>query len=813
MPQDFLPIPDWFSWENQGAGVGVADLADGQHLVVLMVDDGPQQNRGLYRLGHGLTGDGVTGGWTPWIEVPGWFSWSNQGADIAVADLGGGMDVVVLMVDDGPQQNRGLYRIGRSLQADATIAGGWTPWIEVPDWFSWQNAGAGVTVTDPDAHGHGHRDLVIFMIDDGPEQNRGLYRIGHKLAADGTVTDWTPWIDVPGWFSWFNQGGGIAVADLDRNGTRDLVVMQIDDAIPTAEAGGKNEGFFRIGHHLEPNGAVEDWGPDWLGQPQWFSWTNQGGAITTAEIGGVTRLITIMIDVPPGANSGHYQVLDLDQDPAVYGSWQVKSFFSQVLPVHTALLPGGDVLFFAGSGSSQKRFHSPLFGHVEDGVALSAVWSPPEDTFVEPPTPIAADHRPFDLFCGGDTFLADGRMLSAGGTKDYDPFHGRADVVVFDPTARTWSFTAPMAHARWYPTLITLGSGKVLATTGLDQHGAGSSKGALEIYDPTLQKWQPPVHIAGGKGLPLYAHLFLLADGRIFFSGGRMDDGPEIGPCILDLAHDPVPAQHVQNLFDGELRNQSASVLLAPAQDQRVMIIGGGPEGKPDKTDATDRINIIDLTTPTPAYTDGPPMGLGRMHLNSVLLPDRTVFVSGGSLKQESQPLARLQAELYEPDSNAWRLMATATVPRLYHSTALLLTDGRVVAAGGNPEGGASVTWLPPDPNEEMRLEVFSPPYLFRGPRPQISAAPEQCHHGDHITITTAQAAEIRWVSLVRNGVTTHSFDTNQRLVDAPITARTGNTLTATVTGNPDLAPPGWYMLFLVNHHGVPSEAHWIHLA
>ena len=226
------------------------------------------------------------------------------------------------------------------------------------------------------------------------------------------------------------------------------------------------------------------------------------------------------------------------------------------------------------------------------------------------------------------------------------------------------------------------------------------------------------MHIAGGQGLPLYAHLFLMADGRVFFSGGRMDDGPEIGPCILDLTHDPVPAQHVANLFDGELRNQSASVLLAPAQDQRVMIIGGGPEGKPDKTHATDRINVVDLAAAVPAYTEGPPLGLGRMHLNTVLLPDRTVFASGGSLKQESEPLARLQAEIYEPDTDAWRLMATATVPRLYHSTALLLPDARVVAAGGNPEGGASVTWLPPDPNQEMRLEVFSPPYLFRGTAP-----------------------------------------------------------------------------------------------
>ena len=168
------------------------------------------------------------------------------------------------------------------------------------------------------------------------------------------------------------------------------------------------------------------------------------------------------------------------------------------------------------------------------------------------------------------------------------------------------------------------------------------------------------------------------------------------------------------------------------------MIIGGGPEGKQDKTHATDRVDVADLTDADPAYVEGPPLCLGRMHLNTVLLPDRTVFVSGGSLKQESEPLARLQAELCEPETDAWRLMATATVPRLYHSTALLLPDGRVLAAGGNPEGGHSVTWLPPDPEEEMRLEVFSPPYLFRGPRPAVAAAPDACRRGDSIRVHSA---------------------------------------------------------------------------
>jgi hypothetical protein len=195
-----------------------------------------------------------------------------------------------------------------------------------------------------------------------------------------------------------------------------------------------------------------------------------------------------------------------------------------------------------------------------------------------------------------------------------------------------------------------------------------------------------------------------------------------------------------------------------------------------------------------------------------VLLPDHTVFVSGGSLKQESEPLSRLQAELYDPAANIFRLMATATVPRLYHSTALLLPDGRVVAAGGNPEGGESVPFDPPDPKEEMRLEIFSPPYLFKGARPTIGNAPDQIHYGDTVSIASPQAGGIRWASLLRNCVTTHSFDGSQRLVDLEITSQGGGEIMAEVTDNQNIAPPGWYMLFLVDQNGIPSVAHWVQL-
>lgn len=239
------------------------------------------------------------------------------------------------------------------------------------------------------------------------------------------------------------------------------------------------------------------------------------------------------------------------------------------------------------------------------------------------------------------------------------------------------------------------------------------------------------------------------------------------------------------------------------------MVRSASPTGRTRRTRSASSIS----PPHEPRYTAAAPLGLPRLHLNAVLLPDRTVFVGGGSLKQEDEPLARHEAEIYDPASDSWSLMAAATVPRLYHSTAVLLPDGRVVAAGGNPEGGQSVTFEPPDENEEMRLEIFSPPYLFRGGRPTIGSVPEEWQYGETVTVVTPDADAIRWASLLRNGVTTHSFDSNQRLVDLVIARQGGGGLDVRVTENRDIAPPGWYMLFLVNEKGVPSMAEWVRLS
>src|SRR5262245_38369518 len=139
MASGFVAVPDWFSWENAGAGLAVADVdRDGRpDLFVMMVDDPAGQNTGRYRVGFRLGADGTVSRWGPWLEIPDWYGWVNQDVGIAVRDIDGDgqLDLMVFVVDAPDGQNGAYYRVGRRLAADGTVTGGWGPWIKVPDWF------------------------------------------------------------------------------------------------------------------------------------------------------------------------------------------------------------------------------------------------------------------------------------------------------------------------------------------------------------------------------------------------------------------------------------------------------------------------------------------------------------------------------------------------------------------------------------------------------------------------------------------------------------------------------------------------------
>ncbi|PXW99147.1 galactose oxidase-like domain-containing protein [Mycolicibacterium moriokaense] len=509
-------------------------------------------------------------------------------------------------------------------------------------------------------------------------------------------------------------------------------------------------------------------------------------------------------------------------DPATQGSWQVLPFNSEVLAVHAVLLHTGKVLFAAGSGNSTVRFADQNFGNTAMRFWTSAVWDPTvsappggQDTnFFHPDTKRDAQGKVLDFFCGGETPLEDGLVLTTGGTAKYPgggtTFQGRADTLVFDPATEQWAVTRSMAHGRWYPSVISLGDGRVLAAGGFDEGGAGTRNPSLETFFHHSDYWQQVAMPGGFGGLPLYAHLYLLADGSVCYAGGHQDDNPA-APLRLDLTRSPATIIPVPGLSRIDARDAGASVVLPPAQDQRVMLIGGASQGG----DAIADVDVVDFTQPSPAYQSVAAMHVPRKHVNATLLPDRTVLVTGGSEHSEQAAVATNHAEIFDPahPERGWTQLAAASVVRMYHSVALLLPDGRVVTASGNPAQGNHVDWRPNDPNEELRLEVFSPPYLARGPRPSIGAVPTEWRYGQTVTIATPDAATLRDVSLIRPGATTHSFNTSQRLVDLPITSRDGAGVQVQVTSEPNLAPPSWYMLFLTNTDGVPSVASWVHLA
>ncbi len=826
MPPGFHDIPNWFSPVNKGASVAVGDVTGNgtPDLVVLAVDGAPQPNRAAYRVGRNLDAKGnITGDWTAWHDIPGWTSNDTQGAGVAVTDLNanGKLDVIVLMVNNAAQLNTATYRVGRDLDADGNVTGGWSAWHDVP-WFSWENQGAGIAVAD--LSGNHRPDLIVMTIDNPPMQNRGIYRVGHDLDQDANVTGgWSDWVDMPGWFSWENQGGGVAVADTNGNGHLDIVVFGVDN--PPQQ----NQAFYRIAFDVDANGVpsgaqAHDPQAGWsslLGVNNWFSWENQGAGIAAVVLGGAPQLVIVAADHPVAGSVGFYTTVQLAESPAVHGRWQQLAVNSQVLAIHAAMLRTGRVLFFSGSGNNTARVADHNFGSVAAGLYTSVVWdpqAPPGQDFIHPPTIFRGDGRPFDFFCGGDTILADGRVLSAGGTQDYNAGNdlGQRDVAMFDPVTQQWANTAPMANGRWYPQLLVLPDGHVLTVSGKNEFN-GDLNPLFEIFDPAAQQWiqhnrpQSPDF----NGLPFYAHLFLMADGRIFFSGGRMDDGRFQRAGIMAFAPDRIDFKVVPAIVDGALRNQSSSVLLPPAQDQRVMIVGGGPND--DRTSATGAAEVVDLKQPNPAYQMTMPLSLPRIHLNAVLLPDRTVFVSGGAIVHEETgipPIARLQSEIYDPATDTWRPGAVAGVVRMYHSVALLMPDGRVMATSGNPPPyGNKVPWQPPQANEEMRIEMYSPPYMFAGPRPAIGQVAVEWHYGGAVDVATPQAQNILWAELIRGGVTTHAFDNSQRLVDLPINARTQAGLTVHAPATPTIAPPGWYMLYLVDQNHVPSSATWIHLS
>ncbi|MEV6108426.1 kelch motif-containing protein [Streptomyces sp. NPDC051940] len=392
-------------------------------------------------------------------------------------------------------------------------------------------------------------------------------------------------------------------------------------------------------------------------------------------------------------------------------------------------------------------------------------------------------------------------------TMDKQDFQGIKDAYEFDPVKEEYVRVDPMAKARWYPTLVTLADGRVLSVSGLDDVGE-ILYGDNEIYDPKTKKWSK----GPNRYFPTYPALFLTKGGKLFYSGANAGYGPaERGrvPGLWDLkknTFEPVPG-----MTDPDQLETAGSLLLPPAQDQKVMVLGGGGVGESKKS--TKRTTIVDLTTSDPVYRDGPDLPERTRYLNSVILPDDSVFTTGGSRDYRGRSASNvLKAQFYDPGSNSFRQAADPVVGRNYHTEALLLPDGRVAVFGsdslfsdkGNTRQGTF----------EQRIEVYEPPYLHHkdiAKRPVIGDGPQRPSVGGKATYEVKGASRVSKVRLLRPSSVTHVTDVEQRSVQLDFTKR-GGTVTVKIPSDRSLVPPGWYMLTMTDTEGLPSEAKWVHL-
>lgn len=476
-----------------------------------------------------------------------------------------------------------------------------------------------------------------------------------------------------------------------------------------------------------------------------------------------------------------------------------------IVAVHMAMLHTGKVLLFSGDERE--------FATIDKGKAR--VWDPVRRTTTSP-----ALGR--NLFCCGHCQMPDGRIFVAGGQSTWQlaahmliAWTGLVqgadrDVHLFDPGTNAWFRQKDMPFARWYPTCTVMPDGNVLITSGLWAHTYGAVNEDYEIFNTRTLQFDTKQTFLRGIGLYPFQHVLPGGGGTLFVHSRNTTR-------LWDIA--------ARRWLDGQFTlttpgtrtypGQGACVLLPLQGDSleraRLLMVGGSTGMDPgDSTPATRSAEIFEFDSRNPARAKWRPtasLSAHRFMSDATLLADGTVFVSSGagSGKADHSAGSVRACEVFDPATEGWLPMADAGVDRLYHSTAVLLPDARVVVAGSTGHK------FPPDQNES-RLSIFTPPYLKRGPRPTIEKVSGPQGYGRGIEIFTPDVQRIRSIGLVRLSTVTHTNNMDQRFVGLPIAERLPDRLKTMSPRDATIAPPGWYMLFILDMEGVPSMAKFMRI-
>jgi PKD repeat protein len=425
------------------------------------------------------------------------------------------------------------------------------------------------------------------------------------------------------------------------------------------------------------------------------------------------------------------------------GSW-TDPFPWPSVAIHLSLLPTGRVLSWGLIGEP-------------------VTWDPLSGEFTEVPSQA-------ELFCSGHSLLSDGRVLVAGGHIASD--RGIADISIFSPSTGAWTRSTPMRRGRWYPTNTTLPNGSVVILAGRDE--VGDEVAEPEVWSPGGIRQLSNASLV----LPYYPRTFVAPNGLVFYAGEQQTSR------YLSTSGNGSWTTVGSRRYGA--RSYGAAVMYELG---KILYVGGGR--------TTNTAEIIDLGSAAPTWRWTGSMAFARRNLNATVLPTGEVLVTGGSSHPSFNDVTQAvrAAEIWNPATGLWTTVASNAVSRTYHSTSLLLPDGRVLHTGSG-EGA--------DMPEERNAEIYSPPYLSRGPRPVVTDAPELVGWGTTFRVETPDAADIAKVSLIRLGSVTHAFDMNQRFQWLPFAAEP-SALTVSAPANGAQAPPGHYMVFLVSQSGVPS--------
>lgn len=465
---------------------------------------------------------------------------------------------------------------------------------------------------------------------------------------------------------------------------------------------------------------------------------------------------------------------------ASQGSWNAVQTLS-IVPVAAANLPNGRVLFW----SAYDRLS---FGG-DNGRTYTSIYDPDTGTASE----VLVTNTGHDMFCPGIANLPDGRIHVTGGSSS-------TRTSLYDPATNSWSMAAAMNLARGYQGSVTLATGDVFTIGGSWSGGQGNKdaevwNAASNTWRRTWSIWDDYILTADAGGIyraDNHAWLFAASGGRIFHAGPSQ----QMNWFTTDGNGSVTPAGN--RAADGHAMNGNAVMFDV----NRILTVGGAPNY--ENNDATANAHLIDIASATPVVTKLASMSYARAYHNSVVLPDGKVIVIGG----QSYPVpfsddrSVLVPELFDPATRTFRTVAPMAQARNYHSTALLLPDGRVLSGGGGLCGGCATN----HPN----VQVWSPPYLFNADgtaatRPTLTSAPTTASAGTSVTVTTRSA--VSGFTLMRLSSVTHSVNNEQRRVPVSFTTTGTNRYALALPADRGVLVPGHYMLFALNAAGVPSAS------